>query len=74
MVLSLEKCDILDCGFNNPEISYEINDPLLPILTEFVDLGTVRSADTLCYQHPAQAASKAARVAGLISITSLLFQ
>ena len=66
MVLSLEKCGISHCGFNNPEISYKLNGSPLPILTEFLDLGVIRGADTIFNQNPAQTASKAARFAGLI--------
>ena len=55
-LVSLEKYGILYCGFNNPEISYELNGSPLPILTEFVELGIVRGADAviplLCNQHP----------------------
>ena len=67
MVLSLEKCKTLHGGFNNSEISYELNSFPLPTLTKFVDLGTVRGADTTYNQHPAWTASKTARVAALIN-------
>ena len=49
----LEKCRILYFGFNNPEISYELNGSPLLILIKLVDPGITKGADTICNQHSA---------------------
>ena len=52
MPLSLEKCAVLYCGSNNPHQDYYCNGQLLSSISQFKDLGVLRSSEIIYAAHP----------------------
>ena len=50
--LSLEKCAVLYCGSNKPHRDYYCNGQLLSSISQFKDLGVLRSSDAIYDAHP----------------------
>ena len=66
MPLSLEKCAVLYCGSNNPHLDYYCNEQLLSSISQFRDLGVLRSSDVIYAAHPGTVVTKANKVASAI--------
>ena len=66
MPLSLEKSAVLYCGSNNPHWDYYCNGQLLSSISQFKDLGVLRSSDVIYVAQPETVVRKTNKVAGAI--------
>ena len=66
MLLSLKMCAVLYCGSNNPHRDYYCDGQLFSSISQFRDLGVLRSSDEIYAAHPGTVVTKANKVAGAI--------
>ena len=66
MPLSLEKCAVLHCGSNNPHRDNYCHGQQLSSISQFKNLGVLRSSDVIYAAHPRTVVTKANKVAGVI--------
>ena len=64
--LSLEKCAVLYCGSNNLHRDYYCNGQQFSSISQFKDLGVLRSSYVIYAAHPGTVVTKANKVAGAI--------
>ena len=66
MPLSLEKCAVLYCSSKNPHRDYYCNGQLLLSISQFKDLGVLRSSDVIYAAYPGAVVTKSKKMAGAI--------